>query len=297
MRPEIRAEYERALAIVDGDAPFHTRLERFFPELLEPLVALYGDDPRFEAQWPALLRALSRAAAAREPELRRLDHEREITADWLHREHAVGYVCYVDRFAGTLDGVRARVPYLQELGISYLHLMPLLRSRPQPNDGGYAVADYRCRRPGAGDDGRPARAGRRAARRRDGAVHRPGGQPHRARAPVGRGRARRRRRQAGLLPHVPRPHGARRLRAHAARRLPGHRARELQLGAGARPLGVDDVQPLPVGSRLHEPGRLHRDGRDHARAGERRRRRPAPRRRAVPVEAGRDELPEPAGGP
>ena len=142
MRPEIRAEYERALAIVDGDAPFHTRLERFFPELLEPLVALYGNDPRFEAQWPALLRALSRAAAAREPELRRLDHEREITADWLHREHAVGYVCYVDRFAGTLDGVRARVPYLQELGVSYLHLMPLLRSRPQPNDGRYAVSDY-----------------------------------------------------------------------------------------------------------------------------------------------------------
>ena len=150
MRPEIRAEYERALAIVDGDAPFHTRLERFFPELLEPLVALYGDDPRFEAQWPALLRALSRAAAAREPELRQLDHEREITADWLHREHAVGYVCYVDRFAGTLDGVRARVPYLQELGISYLHLMPLLRSRPQPNDGGYAVADYRSVDPALG---------------------------------------------------------------------------------------------------------------------------------------------------
>ena len=71
-----------------------------------------------------------------------LDHEREITADWLHREQAVGYVAYADRFAGTLQGVRERLGYLRELGVSYLHLMPLLQARPEPNDGGYAVADY-----------------------------------------------------------------------------------------------------------------------------------------------------------
>jgi amylosucrase len=27
--------------------------------------------------------------------------------------------------------------------VTYLHLMPLLQPRPEPNDGGYAVADYR----------------------------------------------------------------------------------------------------------------------------------------------------------
>src|SRR3954452_24260323 len=71
-----------------------------------------------------------------------LDHEREVTPDWLQREQAVGYVTYVDRFAGTLSGVRERLPYLRELGITYLHLMPLLAARPAPNDGGYAVVDY-----------------------------------------------------------------------------------------------------------------------------------------------------------
>ena len=81
-------------------------------------------------------------AAARPDELRTLDHEREITPDWLQREQAVGYVTYVDRFAGTLAGVRARLPYLRELGVTYLHLMPLLHARPAPNDGGYAVVDY-----------------------------------------------------------------------------------------------------------------------------------------------------------
>ena len=150
MRDEVRAEYELALAHVDGDAPFQARFARFFTELRDPLVAIYGDDPRFPAQWRALLDAMTRCAAVREPELRRLDHEREITPDWLQREQAVGYVTYVDRFAGTLSGVRERLGYLRELGVSYLHLMPLLQARPEPNDGGYAVVDYGAVEPALG---------------------------------------------------------------------------------------------------------------------------------------------------
>jgi amylosucrase len=150
MRPEVRADYERALGHIDGDEPFLTRLERFFTELRDPLVALYGDDPRFEEQWSELLEAIARTAAARSPALRALDHEREITPDWLQREQAVGYVTYVDRFARTLDGVRERLPYLRELGVSYLHLMPLLHARPEPNDGGYAVVDYGAVEPALG---------------------------------------------------------------------------------------------------------------------------------------------------
>ena len=150
MRPEVRAEYERALTLVEGDAAFGVRFERFFTELRDPLVAVYGDDPRFAAEFDALLAGIARAAAGRSPELRRLDHEREITADWLLREQAVGYVAYADRFAGTLQGVRERLGYLRELGVTYLHLMPLLRARPAPNDGGYAVADYGAVEPALG---------------------------------------------------------------------------------------------------------------------------------------------------
>jgi amylosucrase len=150
MRPEVRADYQRALEHVNGDGAFATRFERFFTELRDPLVTLYGDDPRFAAQWPALLEAIARTAAGRAGPLRALDHEREITQDWLQREQAIGYVTYVDRFAGTLEGVRERLPYLRELGISYLHLMPLLRARPEPNDGGYAVVDYGAVEPALG---------------------------------------------------------------------------------------------------------------------------------------------------
>ncbi|HET6209504.1 MAG TPA: alpha-amylase family protein, partial [Jatrophihabitans sp.] len=55
-----------------------------------------------------------------------------------------------DRFATDLAGVADRIDYLRELGVSYLHLMPLLRPRPGDSDGGYAVADYRSVRPDLG---------------------------------------------------------------------------------------------------------------------------------------------------
>ena len=142
MRPEVRAEYLAAREIVDGDATFAVRFERFFTELRDPFMTLYGDDPRCADAFASLLQAIARTAVQRPASLRVLDHEREITPDWLRREQTVGYVTYVDRFATTLSGVRERIPYLRELGVTYLHLMPLLAARPAPNDGGYAVLDY-----------------------------------------------------------------------------------------------------------------------------------------------------------
>jgi amylosucrase len=126
MRPQVRAEFEAALDVVDGDAAFRVRLERFFTELRDPLVALYGSDARFAEAWGTLLRAIASTAAGRSPELRELDHEREITPDWLQREQAVGYVAYVDRFAGTLAGVRERLEYLRELGVRPSQVVPLV---------------------------------------------------------------------------------------------------------------------------------------------------------------------------
>jgi amylosucrase len=144
MRPEVRERHAQARARLGSGThdAFLTRLERFFTELHDPLHAVYGGDARLPAAFDALLDAMAGVARDRPAELRRLDHEREITPDWLLREQAVGYVAYVDRFARTLQGVRERLPYLRELGVSYLHLMPLLRMRQEPNDGGYAVTDY-----------------------------------------------------------------------------------------------------------------------------------------------------------
>src|ERR1041384_5539608 len=91
-------------------------------------------------------RLVRRAAVAyreRDPELRRLDLVRTLEPDWFQSPSMIGYAAYADRFAANLAGVRSRLPYLRELGVTYLHLMPFLLPRPGDNDGGYAVADYR----------------------------------------------------------------------------------------------------------------------------------------------------------
>ena len=98
----------------------------------------------------AALEVVLATAAARRPSLRRLDRDREIEPDWFLRERQVGYVAYADRFAGDLPGVRQRLGHLRDLGVTYLHLMPLLRARPGENDGGYAVEDYEQVEPALG---------------------------------------------------------------------------------------------------------------------------------------------------
>ncbi|GER05780.1 hypothetical protein JCM17843_00900 [Kordiimonadales bacterium JCM 17843] len=80
--------------------------------------------------------------ANRSAELRELDAKRVYTPDWFQKPHMLGYSAYADRFGGTLDGVRQRLSYLSDLGVTYLHLMPVTCPREGESDGGYAVADY-----------------------------------------------------------------------------------------------------------------------------------------------------------
>lgn len=99
--------------------------------------------PAGAAPLVASLRALVSAHVATRPALLfARDLAREADPCWFQAPDQIGYVCYTDLFAGTLSGVAERLPYLAELGVTYLHLMPLLRPRDGANDGGYAVAAY-----------------------------------------------------------------------------------------------------------------------------------------------------------
>jgi len=139
--PAVKDEALDRLGPADADA-FLARLETLSFDITGPLGLLYGDvTDSGELATQLVLDAL-RAAAVRPPELRRLDRRREIDPAWFQRSRMIGYVCYADRFAGSLRAVREHLDYLVELGVTYLHLMPLLRPREGESDGGYAVADY-----------------------------------------------------------------------------------------------------------------------------------------------------------
>lgn len=129
---------------------FVLRLRRQWTDLWEGLSDPYGRDPRLAPNLERLVRVLAGRWAERPADLRVLDRQRTFHPDWFQAPDMVGYVFYVDRFAGTLRGVEDHLDYLEELGVRYVHLMPLLRTRPGDNDGGYAVADYRAVEPALG---------------------------------------------------------------------------------------------------------------------------------------------------
>lgn len=125
------------------DGPFPQRAAQFGPDLRRALHVLYGARSDFEAIAAGLMRTAQNAYAERPDELRALDRARARDPDWFLAPDRIGYSCYVDRFAGNLRAIGARVPYLQELGITYLHLLPFLKMRDGANDGGFAVSSYR----------------------------------------------------------------------------------------------------------------------------------------------------------
>ena len=122
---------------------FDARARRWLPRVEGPLAALYGPEGA-SALTTRLLGIAEDAAAARKPDLRDLDAARTADPGWFQATDRIGYVAYAELFGPTLGDVEARIGYLEELGVTYLHLMKVLESRPAPNDGGFAVSDYRA---------------------------------------------------------------------------------------------------------------------------------------------------------
>jgi amylosucrase len=151
VRPRLAAAAAAALGPDEADA-FLARVELALPDVHEPLTRLYPTAD-FDELFERALRLALGAAADRPAALRRLDRRREIDPGWFQRTRMQGYVCYVDRFCGTLAELPGKLDYLADLGTTYLHLMPLLEPRPGENDGGYAVKDYRAVDPRLGTMG------------------------------------------------------------------------------------------------------------------------------------------------
>src|SRR5687768_1365885 len=85
---------------------FEARVERWWPDLVGGLEAVY-DDPVAVGERVLVLAA--RAFAERADDLHALDLRRSLAPDWFQRPETVGYAAYVDRFAGDLRGVAERV--------------------------------------------------------------------------------------------------------------------------------------------------------------------------------------------
>jgi amylosucrase len=122
---------------------FYTRLGANFYAIYSLFHQLYGEREDFIEQITHLIEVMARQYIERAPALEQSDMEREKDHNWFLRQEWIGMALYVDGFAGNLQGLREHLPYLQELGINMVHVMPILECPRGASDGGYAVSDFR----------------------------------------------------------------------------------------------------------------------------------------------------------
>ncbi len=108
-------------------------------DLKERYIQLYGDNEITRYRWDQLTEIIAKAKKSRSKDLKEQDQAGNA---WYLSEKMAGMMLYVDRFSKDLFAFEEKIDYLSELGITYVHFMPLLKSRPGNNDGGYAVSDY-----------------------------------------------------------------------------------------------------------------------------------------------------------
>ena len=135
---------------VGDDAAFRRRFDQHFPDLSRLFHSLYGQQSDWLDHLTALVLEAARSWQERPADLKTVDDARERDSGWFLSHSMLGGVCYVDRYAENLDGVRAQIPYFKELGLTYLHLMPLFLAPEPHSDGGYAVSSYREVNPALG---------------------------------------------------------------------------------------------------------------------------------------------------
>ena len=116
---------------------FETRLRQRMEEIVLLHSSLYGNEGL-----ELLLDTLRTRWLERPGMMRALDARRSAEPLWYQHSSMVGMMLYVDNFAGTFAEMPSKLPYLENLGITYIHLMPICKMPLDHNDGGYAVSDF-----------------------------------------------------------------------------------------------------------------------------------------------------------
>ncbi len=147
--PRLRKSFPAEVGSADWQA-FEDRLDDHFPQLFDLLWRIYGPSYDFFFHIEAILQTAVQSWLDRPADLKSLDAIREGHPHWYQSNRVVGAMAYVDLFADNLEGLKERIGYLKELGVSYLHLMPLFKSPEGDDDGGYAISSYREIDPGVG---------------------------------------------------------------------------------------------------------------------------------------------------
>jgi amylosucrase len=105
---------------------------------------LYATHPNSAENFEQLKALIDAACKNRCIELKRADATKlSKEENWFLSNNLCGMSLYVDRFCGTIKNLENKLDYFENLGVNFLHLMPIFESPKSESDGGYAVSDFR----------------------------------------------------------------------------------------------------------------------------------------------------------
>ena len=125
------------------DRLFFTRLVANASAIQSLYNEIYGNHPQGKDYFDKLIQTLIDAHLNRTAVLQERDNRKEVKGNWFLSNEIAGMSLYVDRFCGGLKNLPGKLGYLQNLGVNFLHLMPVFESPEGESDGGYAVSDFR----------------------------------------------------------------------------------------------------------------------------------------------------------
>ena len=137
------ALHKNEIDIAGNDNLFYTRFVANTASIHFLYSELYNKHPAADEIFGQLIDTIINAYLQRPAVLRLLDEEKEKQGNWFLSNEITGMSLYVDRFCKDLSTLRQKLDYFKELGVNFLHLMPVMQSPEGESDGGYAVSDFR----------------------------------------------------------------------------------------------------------------------------------------------------------
>lgn len=131
------------LNIAGNDNTFYVKLIAGCERITKLYNNIYKDHHSADFYFEKLMSLLIDAYKIRPDVLKDRDMEKSGDVAWFLDNRITGMSLYVDRFCGNLRKLQDKLDYFDELGVNFLHLMPLMESPEAESDGGYAVSDFR----------------------------------------------------------------------------------------------------------------------------------------------------------
>ncbi|MBG9376179.1 alpha-amylase [Panacibacter sp. DH6] len=129
--------------IAGNDNLFYTRFMANASAIKALYDELYQQHSNGAAVFAKLLQTITDANKHRSAALKERDEVKNKANHWFLSNGIAGMSLYVDRFCGNLQKLGDKLTYFEQLGVNFLHLMPVFESPANESDGGYAVSDFR----------------------------------------------------------------------------------------------------------------------------------------------------------